>query len=163
MIVAGFTALLVLIAAALCIVAYRRSPALLTDGFHDARAQFMHLLPRLAIGILGSGYLAHLLPKETVLSLFGPNSGWMGTALASLAGALTPGGPVVGFALGAASLKAGADLAQVVAYVTAWSLFTFNRILTWEIPSMPWRIVVLRILVSLPFPFLAAGVTMLVR
>ncbi|MGL5446316.1 MAG: hypothetical protein ACRDBL_03295, partial [Rhabdaerophilum sp.] len=117
----------------------------------------------LAIGILGSGYLAHLLPKETVLALFGPNSGWTGTALASLAGALTPGGPVVGFALGAASLKAGADLAQVVAYVTAWSLFTFNRIITWELPSMPWRIVLLRIAVSLPFPFLAAGVTMLAR
>lgn len=163
MIVAGFTALLAIIAAILCVIAYRRSPALLNDGFKDARAQFMHLLPRLAIGILGSGFLAHLLPKETVLAWFGPNSGWTGTMLASLAGALTPGGPVVGFALGAASLKAGADLAQVVAYVTAWSLFTFNRMITWEIPSMPWRIVVLRVAVSLPFPFLAAGVTMLAR
>ncbi|MBN8534036.1 MAG: hypothetical protein J0L51_08080 [Rhizobiales bacterium] len=163
MIVIGFTTLLALIAAALCIIAYRRSPALLSDGFADARTQFMHLLPRLAIGILGSGFLAHLLPKETVLALFGPNSGWAGTALASLAGALTPGGPVVGYAIGAASLKAGADLAQVVAYVTAWSLLTFNRMITWEIPSMPWRIVVLRVAVSLPFPFLAAGITMLAR
>jgi uncharacterized membrane protein YraQ (UPF0718 family) len=162
-IVAVFTALLALIALVLSVMAYRRSPAVLSDGFADAKGQFMHLLPRLAIGILGSGFLAHLLPKETVLALFGPNSGWTGTALASLAGALTPGGPVVGYAIGAASLKAGADLAQVMAYVTAWSLFTLNRIVTWEIPSMPWRIVMLRVAVSLPFPFIAAGVTMLVR
>jgi uncharacterized membrane protein YraQ (UPF0718 family) len=162
-IVIGFTIVLALIAATLCLVAYRRSPALLTDGFVDARSQFMHLLPRLAIGILGSGFLAHLLPKETVLALFGPNSGLAGTALATLAGALTPGGPVVGYAIGAASLKAGADLAQVIAYVTAWSLFTFNRMITWEIPSMPWRIVLLRVAVSLPFPFFAAWVTVALR
>lgn len=163
MIVAGFTAFLGLIALMLCVVAYRRSPAVLTDGLIDARTQFIHLLPRLAIGVLGSGFLAHLLPKETILAWFGPNSGMTGTMLASLAGALTPGGPVVGYAIGAAALKAGADLAQVMAYVTAWSLFTINRMISWEMPAMPPRIVLLRVAVSLPFPFLAAWVTWLVR
>ncbi|MCU0820679.1 MAG: hypothetical protein MUF11_15505 [Beijerinckiaceae bacterium] len=163
MIVFGFTLALMAIAAGLAFAAWRRSPALLTDGFSDARTQFIHLLPRLAIGVLGSGFLAHLLPKETILAWFGPNSGLMGTALASVAGALTPGGPVVGYAIGAAALKAGADLAQVMAYVTAWSLFTINRMISWEIPSMPARIVLLRVVVSLPFPFLAAWVTLLVR
>ncbi len=163
MIVFGFTLALMAIAAGLAFAAWRRSPALLSDGFADARTQFIHLLPRLAIGVLGSGFLAHLLPKETILAWFGPNSGLMGTALASLAGALTPGGPVVGYAIGAAALKAGADLAQVMAYVTAWSLFTINRMISWEIPSMPVRVVLLRVVVSLPFPFLAAWVTLLVR
>lgn len=163
MIVLAFTLALVLIAAALAFAAWRRSPALLTDGFSDAKTQLIHLLPRLAIGVLGSGFLAHLLPKETILAWFGPNSGLLGTALASVAGALTPGGPVVGYAIGAASLKAGADLAQVMAYVTAWSLFTLNRMISWEIPSMPARVVLLRVAVSLPFPFLAAWVTALVR
>jgi uncharacterized membrane protein YraQ (UPF0718 family) len=163
MIVFGFTLALMAIAGGLAFAAWRRSPALLSDGFADARTQFIHLLPRLAIGVLGSGFLAHLLPKETILAWFGPNSGLMGTALASLAGALTPGGPVVGYAIGAAALKAGADLAQVMAYVTAWSLFTINRMISWEIPSMPARVVLLRVAVSLPFPFLAAWVTLLVR
>jgi uncharacterized membrane protein YraQ (UPF0718 family) len=144
-------------------LAWRRGPAVFHAGLADAKAQFIMLLPRLAVGILGSGFLAHILPKEVILQWFGPNSGITGTALASLAGALTPGGPVVGYAIGAASLKAGADLAQVVAYVTAWSLFTFNRIIAWEITSMPLRMVLMRIAVSLPFPFLAAGITMLIR
>ncbi|MFM8749033.1 hypothetical protein [Rhabdaerophilum sp.] len=163
MIVFGFTLALIAIATGLAFAAWRRSPALLADGFTDARTQFIHLLPRLAIGVLGSGFLAHLMPKETILAWFGPNSGLLGTALASLAGALTPGGPVVGYAIGAAALKAGADLSQVMAYVTAWSLFTINRMISWEIPSMPVRIVLLRVLVSLPFPFLAAWITLLVR
>lgn len=163
MIILGFTLLLVVLAAILSFIAYRRGPDVLKAGMLDAKAQFLHLLPRLVIGVMGSGFLAHLLPKETVLSLFGPNSGLMGTALASLAGALTPGGPVVGFAIGSAALRAGADSPQVMAYVTAWSLFTINRMISWEIPSMPIRVVLLRVLVSLPFPFLAAGVTIVLR
>lgn len=156
MIVLGFTILLAGIAIILASMAWKRGPHLLQKGFQDAKAQFLHLLPRLLIGILGSGYIAHLMPKETVLAWFGPDSGLLGTALATLAGTLTPGGPVVGFALGAAALKAGADFSQVVAYVTAWSLLTFNRMITWELPSMPGRLVLLRVIVSLPFPFLAA-------
>jgi uncharacterized membrane protein YraQ (UPF0718 family) len=162
-IVLGFTILLAGIAIALSATAWRRGETLFWKGVSDARSQFMHLLPRLLIGILGSGFLAHLLPRETVLAWFGPNSGLTGTALASLAGVLTPGGPVVGYALGAAALKAGADFAQVIAYVTAWSLLTFNRLLTWEMPSMPFGLIAVRIVVSLPLPFLAAWATMLAR
>ncbi len=163
MIVLIFTILLAGIAIVLSVMALRRGGSTFAKGFADARGQFLHLLPRLLIGILGSGFLAHLMPKEAVLAWFGPNSGLTGTALATLAGALTPGGPVVGYALGAAALKAGADYAQVVAYVTAWSLLTFNRMITWELPSMPARLVLLRVIVSLPLPFLAAWVTMAVR
>jgi uncharacterized membrane protein YraQ (UPF0718 family) len=163
MIVLAFTILLAAIAILLSLMALRRGRQTFVKGLDDAKAQFLHLLPRLMIGILGSGFLAHLMPKETVLAWFGPNSGMTGTALAALAGALTPGGPVVGYALGAAALKAGADMAQVMAYVTGWSLLTFNRIITWELPSMPARLVALRVIVSLPFPFLAAWVTIALR
>lgn len=163
MIIAFFTVLLFAIALTLGGVAWRRGRPLFDKGLADARSQFLHLLPRLLIGILGSGFLAHLLPRETVLAWFGPNSGWTGTLLATIAGALTPGGPVVGYALGAAALKAGADFAQVIAYVTAWSLLTLNRMLTWEMPSMPMGLIAVRVIVSLPLPFLAAWLTMLVR
>lgn len=163
MIVLFFTILLAAIAIALSLVALKRGRPVFAAALLDAKAQFKHLLPRLLIGILGSGFLAHLLPKEAVLAWFGPNSGWSGTFFATIAGALTPGGPVVGYAIGAAAIKAGADFAQVIAYVTAWSLLTFNRILSWELPSMPPRLVLLRLIVSLPFPFLAAWITALAR
>ncbi len=163
MIILAFTLLLAGVAAILGTMAWRRGPSTFFHALTDAKAQFVHLLPRLIIGILGSGFLAHLMPRDAVLAWFGPNSGLTGTALATLAGALTPGGPVVGYALGAAALKAGADYAQVVAYVTAWSLLTINRMISWEFPLMPPRLVAVRVIVSLPFPFLAAWVTMGLR
>lgn len=163
MIILVFTIILGVVAAILSGIALRRGRATFVEGLDDAKKQFLFLLPRLIIGILGSGFLAHLMPREAVLAWFGPSSGFTGTALATLAGALTPGGPVVGYALGAAALKAGADFSQVIAYVTAWSLLTINRMISWEFPLMPPRLVAVRVLVSLPFPFLAAWVTMGVR
>ena len=74
---------------------------------------------------------------------------------------LWPGGPVVGFSIGAAALKSGAGAPQVIAYTTAWALYAIHRLLIWEMPMMPARIVWLRALVSLPLPFLAAALAVL--
>ena len=79
---------------------------------------------------------------------------------AVIAGAATPGGPVVGFSIGAVALKAGGGPPQVIAYVIAWALFAFQRLILWEIPFMPARFVWFRAAVSLPFPFLAAAIAM---
>ncbi len=156
MIVAAFTFLLFAVAAALLAVAWRRTDGSAVRASRSAWQEFLRLIPRVAVGVIGSGFLAKALPQDVVIAWLGPGSGLRGTVLACIAGALTPGGPVVGFALGAAALKAGAELPQVVAYVTAWSLYTLNRVLIWELPSMPMRFVLVRMVVSVPFPFLAA-------
>ena len=49
---------------------------------------------------------------------------------------------------------------QVIAYVIAWALFAFQRLILWEIPFMPARFVWFRAAVSVPFPFLAAAIAM---
>lgn len=69
-------------------------------------------------------------------------------------GALTPGGPVVGFALGAAAIKAGASVPIVVVYVTAWALVSLNRLLIWELATVPKKVIVERLIVSAPIPIL---------
>lgn len=76
--------------------------------------------------------------------------------------ALTPGGPVIGFSVGAAALKGGAGAPQVIAYSTAWALFAVQRLFLWELPVMPQRLVLLRLAASLPLPFLAAAGAMLI-
>jgi hypothetical protein len=120
------------------------------------------VIPRLAIGIIGSGFIAAALPQDIVGRWLGPDSGFMALIAVTIAGALTPGGPVVGFALGAAALKGGAGAPQVIAYSTAWALFAFPRLIVWELPMMPPRVVWLRVLVSLPIPLLAAAGAMLI-
>jgi hypothetical protein len=51
----------------------------------------------------------------------------------------------------------------VIAYVVPWALFAFQRMIVWEIPFMAARFVWFRAAVSLPFPFLAAAIAMVIR
>lgn len=151
------TLLLWAIAALLALMAARHGRFVLQDGARVGAVDFLRLLPRLAIGVVGSGYIAAALPPDLVNQWLGPQSGPLGVLIATFAGALTPGGPVVGFAIGATALKGGAGAPQVIAYSTAWALFAFPRLLVFEMPTMPARVVWLRVAVSLPVPLLAAA------
>jgi uncharacterized membrane protein YraQ (UPF0718 family) len=144
------------IAIVLALIAGSRSKMLLRDSVREGVTDFFKLVPRIMIGVVGAGYIAALLPQETVGRWLGPDSGFVGLCLAVIGGAITPGGPVVGFSIGAAALKGGAGAPQVIAYCTAWALFALQRLLIWEYPVMPTRLVWLRAAVSVPLPFLAA-------
>lgn len=59
------------------------------------------LLPKIAGGILLAITLGMILPKDKVLRAVGPDSGWRGLGIATLAGAVIPGGPSVMYPLAA--------------------------------------------------------------
>ena len=139
-----------------------RSNSLFIDSLRLAWREFLMLLPRIAIGMVGSGFIAELLPSALIPAWLGADTGTPGLALATVLGALTPGGPVVGFAIATAALKAGAGAPQIIAYTIAWALFALPRLLAFEIPAMPARVVWLRAAVSLPLPFIAAWAAMVV-
>ena len=148
--------------AVLAFVAAMRGRVLLNQGVRDGLMDFVRLLPRIGAGVIGSGFIAEVMPKALVASWIGPDSGFIGLLVATIGGALTPGGPVVGFSIGAAALKSGAGAPQVIAYSTAWALYAIHRLVIWEVPLMPARVVWLRALVSLPLPFIAAALAMLI-
>ncbi len=152
--------LLWLVVVVLGVIAALRGRVLLVDGARDGLIEFIRLLPRIAIGVIGAGFIAEALPDEWIAPWLGPESGLFGVAFATLGGALTPGGPVVGFSIGAAALKSGAGAPQVIAYSTAWALYAIQRLVSWEVPMMPARIVWLRAAVSVPLPFIAALLAM---
>jgi hypothetical protein len=152
--------LLWLIVAALAFIAAMRGRVLFNGGAREGLWEFIRLLPRIGAGVIGSGLIAEVLPKALIASWIGPGSGFMGVLIATLGGALTPGGPVVGFSIGAAALKSGAGAPQVIAYSTAWALYAIHRLVIWEVPLMPARVVWLRAVVSLPLPFIAAAAAM---
>ena len=144
------------IAIALAVVAGMRSHTLLRSSAYEGVVDFFKLLPRIMLGVIGSGFIAALLPHDVVGRWLGADSGAIGMAIAMVGGALTPGGPVIGFSIGSAALKGGAGTPQVIAYVTAWALFAVQRVFIWELGVMPQRLVALRILATLPIPILAA-------
>ena len=146
--------------AALGFMAWQRDRTVLVSSAREGTMDFINIVPRIALGVIGSGYIAAVIPPEVITGWLGPNSGWSGVLAAVIAGAATPGGPVVGFSIGAVALKSGGGAPQVIAYVVAWALFAFQRLILWEIPFMPARFVWFRAAVSVPFPFLAAAIAM---
>ena len=148
--------------AGLALTAAVRSKALFREGATEGARDFVLLLPRIMIGVVGSGYIAAIMPQDLISNWIGPNSGLLGIAIATGAGAITPGGAVVGFSVGAAALKGGGGAPQVIAYSTAWSLYAVQRLINWEVAMMPPRVVWLRAAVSIPLPFLAGVGAMLI-
>ena len=144
------------------VIAWRQDKAVLTVALRKGGMDFVNIVPRIALGVIGSGFIAAIIPSEVIVGGLGPDTGWLGVATAVVAGAATPGGPVIGFSIGAVALKSGGGAPQVVAYVVAWALFAFQRLILWEIPFMPARFVWFRALVSIPFPFLAAAIVMMI-
>jgi hypothetical protein len=147
--------LLWLLVAVLAVMAAMRSKTLFREGAWEGSRDFVVLIPRVMVGVVGSGYIAAVMPQDYIATWIGPNSGIIGILIGTAIGAMTPGGAVVGFAMGAAALKSGAGAPQVIAFTTAWSLYTIQRLLNWEIHMMAPRFVLLRAAVSFPLPILA--------
>src|ERR1700712_922857 len=130
-------------------IAFRRGRVVVVSAAREGTMDFINIVPRIALGVIGSGYIAAVIPPEVITGWLGPDSGWLGVLTAVIAGGLTPGGPVGGFSLGAVALKVGGGPPQVIAYVVAWALFAFQRLILW-----------FRAGVSVPFPFRAAAIAM---
>lgn len=145
---------LALLALAATITAYMKSPALAWEGASTAARLFVMVLPNLLVGFLLAGMVQVLLPRDLVVAYAGEDSGWAGLTIATIAGSFTPGGPFVQFPLVASLWKAGTGIGPISAYLTAWALLGFQRILVWEAPLMGWRYAMVRVAVSLPAPFL---------
>lgn len=112
------------------------------------------LSPKIAAGIFIAATLPLLMPRDRVAQWIGRESGLRGLALAALAGAAIPGGPMMTFPLAAGFVTAGADIGAVVAFVSGWSLLGLNRTLIWEFSFLPADLVWTRYLLCLPFPLL---------
>lgn len=147
------------LALVLAFLTFRKSPALFRSSMRSASVRFVEIIPRVSVAILAAGFVGKLLPAETVGSQIGPDSGFYGIALAAFAGGITPAGPIVSFPIIVVLMKAGAGFPQVVAFLTAWSVFALHRVLTYEIPMMGWRFSAVRLAASAPLPFLAAYLT----
>lgn len=149
------TIVLALLAVAFAIVAYLKDPSLPLVGARNGIAMLWFILPRLIPALILAGLLQVLVPQETVARHFGHQGGMKAILIASVAGVLTPGGPMISVPLLVALANSGAALPSLVAYMTAWSLFGVQRIIAWEAPLMGWKFVAVRIIPSLLFPVVA--------
>jgi uncharacterized membrane protein YraQ (UPF0718 family) len=130
------------LAVVFAVVAYLKDPSLPALGARNGLALLWFIIPRLVPALILAGMLQVVIPQETVARYFGRQSGFDAICMGSMAGVITPGGPMVSVPL-------------LVAYMTAWSLFGMQRIIAWEAPLMGWHFVAVRTASSLVFPIVA--------
>ena len=116
------------------------------------------VLPRMPIALIAAGFIAELLPQETISGAIGVQSGVTGVVLAAAIGALVPSGPIVSFPIAIALFELGAGVPQLVAFLTAWSGFAVHRVLMWEAPLMGWAFCWRRLVSAVLLPFIAAAI-----
>jgi uncharacterized membrane protein YraQ (UPF0718 family) len=121
------TIVMIIIAVVLLLVAYFLGDNLHILGLKKSGEMLVQVFPLLVAAFVIAGMVQVLVPKEFIVKWLGPEAGLKGIAFGTLAGALTPGGPVINFPIVASVYKAGAGIGTVVAYVTAWSLVSVVR------------------------------------
>ena len=136
-------------------IAYWKDPGLPLVGARTGLSMIWFVLPRMIPALVLAGMLQVLVPQETVSRYFGERSGFTAILLASAAGVVTPGGPMVTVPLLVVLANSGMALGPLVAYMTSWSLFGMQRIITWEAPLLGWKFVAVRVIPSLAFPVIA--------
>ena len=134
------------------IIAFKKDPQLVNDGFVQGMKMLGKILPILVVAFFLAGMVEQILPKDLLADILGPESGFRGLALGTLAGAVMPGGPFILFPLMAVLLKAGAGVGPLVAFLSSWALLGFHRLLIYEAPIMGWKFALCRMAASLIFP-----------
>ena len=157
------TLILASLAVLFALNAYWKDPGLPWIGARTGLGMLWFVLPRMVPALILAGMLQVVIPQETVARYFGRESGLSAILVASLAGVLTPGGPMVSMPLLVVLANSGMALGPMVAYMTSWSLFGMQRIIAWEAPLMGWRFVAIRVLPSLAFPFIAGWLVKLLH
>ena len=99
---------LLVLALALAAVAYLKDPGLPLVGAKNGVAMLAFILPRLVPALLLSGLIQVLVPEAVVSRYFGREGGTRAILVATVAGMVTPGGPMVSVPFMVALANSGA-------------------------------------------------------
>jgi uncharacterized membrane protein YraQ (UPF0718 family) len=135
----------------------RREPEAVRPALQAAGRELRTIAWRIPFALLFAAFLAALLPPELVLATVGGQTGLVGVVIATLVGALLPGGPFVSFPLAVGLAERGAGTAQLVALLSSWSLLGVQRAVVFELPLMGARFTLARTACSLALPVLAGA------
>lgn len=148
-------ALLVLVISAATTVLIRDGGAKFVEILEGDVLLYLNMLPNLLAGCLVGAFIALLLPREMVSRWVGEESGFSGILIATLAGAILPGGPFTIYPIAATLAVLGADVGAICALIVSWSLLGYSRALIWELPFFGIDFVGWRVLLAVPLPLIA--------
>lgn len=130
-------------------------------GLMRGAEQFIIILPRMLCALIAAEFLALLIPTEFISGYLGHEAGIIGILIGSVVGLMVPSGPVISFSIAATLMNAGASIPSIIAFLTAWSLFSAHRVFIYEIPLLGLSFLRLRVVSVLILPVLSGIFTLL--
>lgn len=119
--------------------------------------QLFKIVPTMICALIAAGFLAAIIPDETISRFLGDGTPWLAILVGSVTGVMFPTGPVVAFSIAASFSIAGATDAALVSFITSWTLFALHRMFIYEIPLLGISFVQVRILSILTLPLIAGA------
>jgi uncharacterized membrane protein YraQ (UPF0718 family) len=143
--------LLALVAVAI-LAAFFKDPALPVQGLSASARLFRGVWIELALGFLLAGLLEVLLPQAVVSRWLGAEHPARGILVGWAAGLAIPGGPYLVFPVVANLFRNGAAPGPLIALVTAKTLVSPIRMLTYEAPLLGWPLTLARFIPGVLLP-----------
>ena len=140
-------------AAALALaVAFAKDPALPLQGLQASGRLLKSVWLELALGFLLAGLIDVLIPAATVSRWLGSEQLGQGILVGWAAGLVMPGGPYLFFPVAAKLFESGASPGALIAFLTAKTLVSPVRTLTYEAPLLGWPLTLARFIPGVLLP-----------
>ena len=132
--------------------AFWRSPELPLEGLASGARLFRGVWLELALGFALAGLFDVLVPQESLVRWLGEDHGGRGILVAWLVGLLIPGGPYVFFPVVASLFAKGVSAGALITLITAKTLVSPIRMLTYEAPLVGWPLTWARFIPAILLP-----------
>jgi uncharacterized membrane protein YraQ (UPF0718 family) len=134
------------------IVAWARRPELAGAGLLAGGKLLRGVAPELLLGFALAGLVDVLVPSATLVRWLGAETSGRGVFIGWLVGLLLPGGPYVFFPIAAQLARADVAPAALLTLVTAKTLVSPIRMLTYEAPVLGWPLTLARLVPGVLLP-----------
>lgn len=134
------------------LVALARDASLPLQGLAASARLLRGVWIEMALGFLLAGLLEVLLPQPTISRWLGAEHPARGILVGWGAGLLIPGGPYLVFPAVANLLRSGAAPGPLIALITAKTLVSPIRMLTYEAPLLGWPLTLARFIPGVLLP-----------
>lgn len=134
------------------LIALRRERSLPLEGLKAGGRMALQVLPQLVLGFALAGLLQVLLPLAKTKQWLGEEAGSGAVLSGWLLGLVIPGGPWMFYPVAAGLQRSGASFGAIIALLTAKTLVSPVRALSYELPILGWRLTVVRLLPAFFLP-----------
>ena len=152
-----FVTMMYMMSAMLLVISFQKDCEKTKQAIHKAWKMFMKVLPQFVSIILVVGFLMAMITPETIRSIVGTESVFMGMLMAAILGAITLVPVLVAFPIASQLLQNGAGIMQIAVFISTLTMVGIVS-MPMEIKYLGRKTAILRNILSFLFAFLTAWI-----